>query len=117
MKSRTHLDDEFGSRCDSENHACPAQVSLIGILSCVLEDPLRRNQCEELSGVSRRNRRRRHPELHRIERDRVEITTTLGIRHVRSGRIGIVIILDQPSMRWNVRKTVRRRDDVAPEAK
>ena len=116
VQTRAHLDDEFRRRSHAENHARPAQIRIVRELAGILEHPLGRDQREKLRRIRRRDRRRRHPELHRVEGHRIKVPTTLRVRHVRSAWIGIVIVLDQPCVRGNVGEAVCRGDDVTPEA-
>ncbi len=117
LEPRAHLHHQLGGRGHAQDYAGAAVVRVVGEPAGVLEDPLRRDEGEELGRVRRRDGRRREPELHGVEGDRVQVPTPLGVRHVRRAGIGIVVVLDQPGVGRNVGETVRGRDDVAPEAK
>ena len=111
-----HLHNELRRRRYAQDHAGATQVRIIREFPRIDKNPLRCDQGEELGSVGRRDRRWRHPELHRIERHRVEVSTPLRVRHIRSSRVRIVVVLDQPGVRRYVSQAVSRGNDIAPEA-
>ena len=117
LQPRAQLYGELGSRGDAKNDARAAVIDVTVMeTSGVGQDPLCRDKREELDAVRRGNRLWRKPELHWIERHRIEVSPSLGIRHVRNRRVRIVVVLDQPMAGRNVCDPVGGGNDVAPEA-
>ena len=116
LESCAHLDDELGGRGHAEYDARPAMVHTLTETTSVFENTLGCDQRDKLSRIGRGHRCGRNAELHRIERDRAEKPTSLGIRHIRSGWIRIVIVVDKPAVRWHVSQAIGRGHDVAPES-
>ena len=82
----------------------------------VLEHLLRDDEREELRRVGRRDRRGRNAPGERVEVDRVEEGAPPGVRLVRRGRVGVVVVLEEPVARRDVPDQVPAREDVPPEA-
>ena len=70
---------------------------------------------EDLRRVGGGKNARRHAELHRIEVLWAEERTAAAVCLVRGGRVRVVVVLDEPVRRGDVRDEVAAREDVTPK--
>ena len=116
LQATHHRGEELLGARDAEDHGDARTVRRLELLAeGVLEDLLRHDEREELRRVGRRDRRRRNAPAEGVEVDLVEERAPLRVGLVGGGRVGVVVVLDEPVARRDVLDQVRAGEDVLPE--
>ena len=112
-----HLSDEFRRRGNAQDHTDILAVYLVELhADGIVENLLGDDQGQQLYGIRRRERLRQQAVLERIERHRGQKGAALRVDLTRLGRIGVVVILDQPIVSGNLFDEILAFQNVVPEA-